>query len=83
MDAMSIDMDPGTIAAPTNMVPESGGQCGNALDDDGDFVADDGCLAAAFPGPSDGETYPTDCFDSLDNDADTVVDDGCGPSEWE
>jgi hypothetical protein len=42
-DAFRIDMDPGTIAAPTNMVPESGGQCGNATDDDADVVADDGC----------------------------------------
>lgn len=42
-DAFLIDMDPGTIAAPTNMVPESGGQCGNSTDDDGDQVPDDGC----------------------------------------
>lgn len=42
-DAFLIDMDPGTIAAPTNMLPESGGQCGNSTDDDGDQVADDGC----------------------------------------
>jgi hypothetical protein len=39
---LQADMDPGTIAAPTNM-PRAVGQCGNATDNDADQVADDGC----------------------------------------
>jgi hypothetical protein len=52
--------------------PESGSQCDNALDDDGDSSVNDGCPQV---GTRPEASYIEVC-DGLDNDADTTVDEG-------
>jgi hypothetical protein len=54
-------------------VGESGGQCANAADDDGDGFVNDGCPAVALP------ELPIFCLDAADDDADGAVNDGCLP----
>jgi hypothetical protein len=49
---------------------ESGGECDNALDDDGDGRINDGC-------PPVNVDPETKCRNSLDDDGDTKVNDGC------
>jgi len=52
---------------------ESGGQCSNATDDDGDGRVNDGCptVGAAVENPV------TQCANATDDDADGTVNDGC------
>lgn len=50
----------------TSGAPETGAQCNNQTDDDGDGVNDDGC-------PETG----TDCDNTTDDDQDGVPNDGC------
>jgi hypothetical protein len=72
---------------------EAGGQCANAIDDDGDGVVNDGCPANGIPESGrqcrnnidDGEDWPAadgvvndGCpAGALDDDGDTYVNDGC------
>jgi hypothetical protein len=53
--------------------PESGAACGNAVDDDGDTLINDGCPAVGGP------TAETECGSSpaLDGDGDGYPNDGC------
>jgi acyl-homoserine lactone acylase PvdQ len=54
-------------------VAESGAQCGNAADDDGDGVVNDGCP------PVDAPELAIFCADANDDDGDGAVNDGCPP----
>jgi acyl-homoserine lactone acylase PvdQ len=60
-------------AGGTPGVGESGGQCANAADDDGDGFVNDGCPAVALP------ELPIFCANGTDDDADGAVNDGCLP----
>ena len=51
--------------------PESGGECANSLDEEGDGWVNDGCP------PSGGAESGAACNNSVDDDADTLVNDGC------
>ena len=62
-DGLPIPCDPAT--------EESGAQCGNALDDDGDGRVNDGCPASEFL-----ETG-AQCENAVDDDSDGLVNDGC------
>jgi acyl-homoserine lactone acylase PvdQ len=55
-------------------IGESGGQCANASDDDGDGVVNDGC-------PTEGPLPEllVQCLNATDDDADGKVNDGCPP----
>ena len=65
---VGIDVDPtGNIVGP----PESGVQCDNAIDDDGDGLVNDGCPTV------DASETDTNCANNTDDDGDTVVNDGC------
>jgi acyl-homoserine lactone acylase PvdQ len=55
-------------------VQESGGQCANAADDDGDGSVNDGCPPVAVP-----EIPLLQCADAVDDDMDGAVNDGCPP----
>jgi putative hemolysin len=65
---------------PDVVAPESGAQCGNGLDDDGDTRVDDGCPPV---GPAESGAQ---CENAVDDDGDTVVNDGCpafaGDDAW-
>ena len=52
-------------------VGESGGQCNNAADDDGDGFVNDGCPAVGTP------ELLTQCLNATDDDGDGKVNDGC------
>ncbi len=52
-------------------IGESGAQCANAVDDDGDGFVNDGCPAVGLP------ELPIFCADATDDDGDGVVNDGC------
>jgi len=54
-------------------VAESGAQCANAVDDDGDGFVNDGCPAVGVP------ELPIQCADANDDDFDGAVNDGCPP----
>lgn len=54
-------------------VGESGAQCANAADDDGDGVVNDGCPAVGLP------EIVVQCINALDDDLDAAVNDGCPP----
>lgn len=54
---------------------ESGAQCNNNLDDDGDGVVNDGC-----PTVNAGAGAETSCNDAVDNDNDGRINDGCSAS---
>jgi acyl-homoserine lactone acylase PvdQ len=54
-------------------VAESGAQCANAVDDDGDGVVNDGCPAVGAP------EVLTQCTNATDDDGDGAVNDGCPP----
>jgi acyl-homoserine lactone acylase PvdQ len=58
-------------------VQESGAQCNNNIDDDGDGVVNDGCPPAGSPLPLP-ELGPQ-CLNNTDDDGDGVVNDGCPP----
>jgi hypothetical protein len=58
---------------PDVVAPESGAQCDNGLDDDGDTRVDDGCPPV---GPAESGAQ---CENAVDDDGDTVVNDGCPP----
>lgn len=60
----------------TTNLSESGTQCDNALDDDGDGSINDGCPQFS---PAVVGVKETACGDSLDNDSDGTIDDGCVP----
>jgi acyl-homoserine lactone acylase PvdQ len=51
---------------------ESGAQCDNAIDDDGDGFVNDGCPAVGTP-----EIPVLQCADAVDDDGDGFVNDGC------
>src|SRR4029079_4852721 len=55
-------------------IEESGGQCANATDDDGDGFVNDGCA-------TDGllAELPIFCLNATDDDLDGAVNDGCLP----
>jgi acyl-homoserine lactone acylase PvdQ len=55
-------------------IGESGAQCSNTIDDDGDGVVNDGCPAVAAP-----ELALLQCMDAIDDDGDGKVNDGCPP----
>lgn len=63
-DATNCGLPP--LPASADPTPESGADCGNDTDDDGDGVKDDGC-------PETG----TDCDNDTDDDGDGVPNDGC------
>jgi len=50
---------------------ETGAQCNNALDDDGDLVVNDGCPAVS------ALEYAENCANNTDDDSDGKVNDGC------
>ncbi len=52
---------------------ESGAQCDNAIDDEGDGFVNDGCPADGLP-----EVGPQ-CLNDIDDDGDGKVNDGCPP----
>jgi acyl-homoserine lactone acylase PvdQ len=52
-------------------IEESGSQCTNAIDDDGDGFVNDGCPAVGLP------ELPIFCTGAADDDGDGVVNDGC------
>ncbi|HYD50252.1 MAG TPA: penicillin acylase family protein [Terriglobales bacterium] len=54
-------------------VEESGGQCSNGLDDDGDTLINDGCPAVALP------ELLLQCANGVDDDGDHAINDGCPP----
>ena len=54
-------------------ISESGAQCANATDDDGDGVVNDGCPAVGLP------EIGLQCLNAIDDDGDGVVNDGCPP----
>src|SRR6185369_6294752 len=54
-------------------IAESGAQCDNATDDDGDGVVNDGCPAVGTA------ELVLQCNDAADNDGDGAVNDGCPP----
>ncbi|HZR81875.1 MAG TPA: penicillin acylase family protein [Candidatus Binatia bacterium] len=54
-------------------VGESGDQCANAADDDGDGFVNDGCPPVDLP------ELPIFCADANDDDGDGAVNDGCPP----
>jgi hypothetical protein len=61
-----------------NGVPESGGQCSNTVDDDGDGVINDGCpTVVSGVGPESGGQ----CANNTDDDADGRINDGCPAAE--
>ena len=65
---VGIDVDPsGNAVGP----PESGVQCDNAVDDDGDGLVNDGCPTVDAPEAS------ADCANDIDDDIDGLVNDGC------
>jgi len=65
---VGFDVDPtGNAIGP----PESGTQCDNATDDDGDGLANDGCPASSDPESAE------QCTNDIDDDDDGVVNDGC------
>jgi hypothetical protein len=59
------------------LVPESGTQCTNNMDDDGDGKVNDGC-------PKVGTTSETgtQCANAVDDDGDGYVNDGCPATSW-
>jgi acyl-homoserine lactone acylase PvdQ len=54
-------------------IAESGAQCANAVDDDGDGFVNDGCPPVGPP------ELPLFCMDAIDDDLDGRVNDGCPP----
>jgi len=50
---------------------ESGAQCANNIDDDGDGFVNDGCPASGLP------ELLTQCLNNTDDDGDGLVNDGC------
>jgi Ca2+-binding RTX toxin-like protein len=61
----------------TNIPPESGAQCDNATDDNGNGVVNDGCPQV---GPTAEDPALGQCSDSIDSDsadADGKINDGC------
>ena len=56
---------------------ESGAQCANALDDDGDGRVNDGC-----PQQSGNSETAAQCFNAVDDDSDGFVNDGCPTSSF-
>jgi hypothetical protein len=67
-------LDAAAAAAAPPLVPETGAQCLNATDDDGDGRVNDGCPAVGA-----SETT-TQCLNATDNDLDLRVNDGCPPA---
>jgi hypothetical protein len=63
--------DYSSIAFATDASPETGAQCNNAVDDDGDGAVNDGCPAVGA-----AETG-ANCLNNTDNDGDGAVNDGC------
>jgi len=62
----------GAYTGDNGNVPEVGAQCGaDTVDDDGDGMVNDGCIAVSVAEPL------FQCRDSLDNDGDGSVNDGC------
>jgi hypothetical protein len=64
---MSIDMDPYNF-------PETGADCADAVDNDGDGFVNDGCPQV---GGLSESIFVGGCADAADTDGDTVVNDGC------
>jgi len=54
-------------------IAESGGQCANAADDDGDGFVNDGCPLVGLP------ELLLQCLNATDDDGDGAVNDGCLP----
>ena len=59
-------------AGGTPGIGESGGQCANAADEDGDGLVNDGCPAVGVP-----ELVLLHCSNAVDDDGDGAVNDGC------
>jgi len=57
--------------------PETGAQCNNTTDDDGDNRVNDGCPVVAAGASETG----TQCTNNTDNDGDGVINDGCPVGE--
>jgi len=57
--------------ASTSATPETGSECANHVDDDGDTLVNDGCPASGAPEAG------AQCANATDDDGDTVVNDGC------
>ena len=60
-----------TPTEPPSAGAETGAQCSNSIDDDGDGFVNDGCPAVGAP-----ETG-TQCSNNIDDDGDGFVNDGC------
>jgi hypothetical protein len=65
------DSNDNHVADSAETAGESGGQCTNAADDDGDGVVNDGCAAVATAESG------ANCFNAVDDDSDGTVNDGC------
>lgn len=63
---------PSAGGLPSPTLGESGAQCANAVDDDGDGFVNDGCPAIGLP-----ELPALQCADAVDDDGDGAVNDGC------
>jgi MYXO-CTERM domain-containing protein len=67
-DAAGCSANPNTCS---QFTPETGAQCNDALDNDGDGRVNDGCPANGAPETGD------QCLNAIDDDGDGVVNDGC------
>jgi uncharacterized repeat protein (TIGR01451 family) len=76
------DNNPATPDCP--VVPETGAQCANAIDDDGDSLINEGCPRAGAnpPGSEKAGAVPGECKNNLDDDGDGAVNDGCSEMEF-
>ena len=60
---------------------ESGGQCSNNTDDDGDGMVNEGCPTVG-PNAEDAGATPSQCKNNSDDDGDGAVNDGCPQMEY-
>jgi hypothetical protein len=71
----------GTSALDCPTTPESGGQCSNSVDDDGDGMVNEGCPKVGSASEDAGST-PSECKNASDDDGDGKVNDGCPQMEY-
>lgn len=73
----SSDGNPATVDC--TIAAETGSQCTNAVDDDGDQMVNEGCPAVG--GAENGGAVPSQCKNNTDDDGDGAVNDGCPSME--
>lgn len=79
-----------TLSTPNcSFAAETGSQCTNAIDDDGDGVVNEGCPAVGpdtdgdgNPDPENEGATPGQCKNATDDDSDGTVNDGCSQIEF-